>query len=96
MDTATVSPLNDVTAEEWEARVDLAALYRLVDYYGWSDLLGTHISARVPGAPNHFLINPFGLMWDEITASSLVKIDMDGNIVCETNYDINPAGYTRG
>ena len=94
MDTATVSPPIDVSAEEWEARVDLAAIYRLVDHYEWSDLLGTHISARVPGAPGNFLINPFGLMWDEITASSLVKIDMDGNILSDTNYDINPAGYT--
>lgn len=79
---------------EWNIRVDLAAAYRLVDLFGWSDLLGTHISARVPGDDDAFLINPYGLLFEEITASSLVKIDNDGNILSETEYDINPAGFT--
>jgi ribulose-5-phosphate 4-epimerase/fuculose-1-phosphate aldolase len=83
-----------VTAEEWQARVDLAAAYRLVAHYGWDDLIFTHISARVPGPDHHFLINPYGLMFDEITASSLVKVDLDGNIALDTPYQINPAGFT--
>ena len=83
----------DCSPEEWEMRVDLAAAFRLVDLYGWSDLLATHLSARVPGPEDHFLINPFGLMFDEITASSLVKVDQDGNILSETDYSINPAGF---
>ena len=66
---------------EWQTRVDLAACYRLVDMFGWSDLLGTHISARVPGEDDAFLINPYGLLFDEITASSLVKVDEEGNIL---------------
>lgn len=83
-----------VSPEEWETRLNLAACYRLVDYYGMSDLTGTHISARVPGEDDNFLINPYGLFFDEITASSLVKIDMDGNILSDTEYRINAAGYT--
>src|ERR1044071_8393571 len=83
-----------VSAEEWQARVDLAALYRLVALYGWDDLIYTHISARIPGPEHHFLINPYGLLFEEITASSLVKIDLDGNILQETPYFINPAGFT--
>ena len=83
-----------VSAEEWQARVDLAALYRLVALYGWDDLIYTHISARIPGPEHHFLINPYGLLFDEITASSLVKIDLEGNILQETPYFINPAGFT--
>lgn len=86
-------PQIDCSPEEWEMRVDLAAAYRLVDLYGWSDLLGTHLSARVPGPEDHFLINPFGLMFDEIAASSLVKVDQEGNILSETDYGINPAGF---
>src|SRR5271170_4966139 len=82
------------SAEEWQIRVDLAAAYRLVAHFGWDDLIFTHISARVPGGQHHFLINPFGLLFDEITASSLVKIDMDGNIVEQTPYKVNPAGFT--
>lgn len=78
---------------EWQARVDLAACYRLVDMFGWSDLLGTHISARVPGEDDAFLINPYGLLFDEITASSLVKVDEDGTILSPTEYHINPAGF---
>ncbi|MBO6629790.1 MAG: class II aldolase/adducin family protein, partial [Alphaproteobacteria bacterium] len=81
-----------VSAAEWQTRVDLAATYRLVAHYGWSDLIYTHISARVPDAENHFLINPYGMTFDEITASSLVKVDLDGNIVMDTPYMINPAG----
>ncbi len=86
-------PQIDCSPEEWQMRVDLAAAYRLVDLYGWSDLLGTHLSARVPGPGHHFLINPFGLMFDEITASSLVKVDQEGNILSQTDYGINPAGF---
>jgi len=85
---------SQVSPEEWLTRVDLAATYRLVAHYGWSDLIFTHISARVPGDENHFLINPYGMSFDEITASSLVKIDMEGNIVLETDYHVNPAGFT--
>ena len=83
-----------VSAEEWQARVDLAALYRLVAMYGWDDLIYTHISARIPGPEHHFLINPYGMLFEEITASSLVKIDLEGNILQETPYFINPAGFT--
>jgi len=83
-----------VSTEEWQARVDLAAAYRLVALYGWDDLIFTHISARVPGAGHHFLLNPYGMMFDEVTASSLVKIDLDGKKVMESNYFINPAGFT--
>ncbi|MEH6548389.1 MAG: class II aldolase/adducin family protein [Pseudomonadales bacterium] len=83
-----------VSAEEWQLRVDLAAAYRLVAAYGWDDLVFTHISARVPGADHHFLINPYGFMFEEITASSLVKVDLDGNKVLGSPYEINPAGFT--
>src|SRR5258708_14935540 len=83
-----------VSAEEWQARVDLAALYRLVALYGWDDLIYTHISARNPGPEHHFLINPYGMLLEEISASSLVKIDLEGNILQETPYFINPAGFT--
>ena len=83
-----------VSSEEWQARVDLAAAYRLVAHFGWDELVFTHISARVPGPEHHFLINPYGMMFDEITASSLVKVDLDGNIVMETPFHINPAGFT--
>ncbi|OFQ42641.1 class II aldolase/adducin family protein [Achromobacter xylosoxidans] len=78
---------------EWQVRKDLAALYRLVALFGWDDLIFTHITAKVPGT-EHFLINPYGMMFDEITASSLVKIDLDGRKVMESAYDINPAGFT--
>lgn len=83
-----------VSAEEWQVRVDLAAAYRLVAHYGWDDLIFTHISARVPGPQEHFLINPYGWMFHEITASSLVKVDLEGNIVSPTDNIINPAGFT--
>jgi len=83
-----------VDEAEWQVRVDLAACYRLVAHFGWDDLIFTHISARVPGPEHHFLINPYGMTFDEITASSLVKIDLEGNKVLESAYDINPAGFT--
>src|SRR5258708_25134638 len=90
----SVSLKGKVSEEEWGARVELAALYRLVALHGWDDMIYTHISARLPGPDHHFLINPYGLYFDEITASSLVKIDLDGNILQETSYFINPAGFT--
>jgi ribulose-5-phosphate 4-epimerase/fuculose-1-phosphate aldolase len=79
---------------EWKLRVDLAAAYRLVALFGWDDLIFTHISARLPGPEHHFLINPYGMMFDEITASSLVKIDLDGRKLLDSPYEINPAGFT--
>jgi ribulose-5-phosphate 4-epimerase/fuculose-1-phosphate aldolase len=85
------SKVDDV---EWQLRVDLAACYRLVAHFGWDDLIFTHISARVPGPEHHFLINPYGMTFDEITASSLVKIDQDARKVLDSPYDINPAGFT--
>ncbi|HZJ66055.1 MAG TPA: class II aldolase/adducin family protein [Kofleriaceae bacterium] len=78
---------------EWQLRVDLAACYRLVAHFGWDDLIFTHISARVPGPEHHFLINPYGMTFDEITASSLVKIDLDGRKVLDSPFEINPAGF---
>jgi ribulose-5-phosphate 4-epimerase/fuculose-1-phosphate aldolase len=83
-----------VSAEEWQLRVELAACYRLVALYGWTDLVFTHISARVPGPEHHFLINPYGLMFDEITASSLVKVDQQCNKVIDSPFPVNPAGFT--
>ena len=83
-----------VSAEEWALRVDLAAAYRLVAAYGWSDLVFTHISARLPGPEHHFLINPYGLMFDEITASSLVLIDLQCNKLRDSPVPVNPAGFT--
>ncbi len=85
---------NSVSEAEWKARVDLAALYRLAALHGWDDLIFTHISHRVPGPEHHFLINPYGLLFEEITASSLVKVDLDGNIVEAAGQMINPAGFT--
>lgn len=82
-----------VSEQEWKARVDLAAAYRMVAHYGWDDLIFTHISARVPGPEHHFLINPYGMMFDEVTASSLVKVNLQGDKVMESDYDINPAGF---
>ena len=85
---------DDVSAQEWQTRVDLAACYRLVDHYGMSDLIYNHITARIPGT-EHLLINLYGLLYKEITASSLVKIDLEGNIVWKpnTDYGINVSGY---
>src|SRR5438093_10553293 len=94
IDTASARPAN-IDPAEWETRVDLAACYRLVDLYGMCDLHLNHISARVPGSHEHFLINPFGMMYEEITASSLIKIDLKGNIIANANpeYSINLPGY---
>src|SRR5439155_3606159 len=93
--TAIAKPLTireQVSDQEWQARVDLAAAYRLVALYGWDDLIFTHISARVPGPEHHFLLNPYGMMFEEVTASSLVKIDLAGKKVLHSPYFINPAG----
>jgi ribulose-5-phosphate 4-epimerase/fuculose-1-phosphate aldolase len=84
---------DQVSPDEWAIRVDLAAAYRLVARFGWEDLVFTHISARVPGAEEHFLINPYGLFFDEITASSLVKIGLDGAKVQDSPFEVNPAGF---
>jgi ribulose-5-phosphate 4-epimerase/fuculose-1-phosphate aldolase len=93
----TPSVKSIVTPEEWQLRCNLAACYRLVALYGWSDLVFTHITAKLPasvsGDAHHFLINPYGLMFDEITASSLVKVDGQCNKVIESPYPVNPAGF---
>lgn len=83
-----------VSAEEWAIRLDLAAAYRMVAYYGWDDLIFTHLSARIPGPDHHFLLNPYNLMFEEVTASSLVKVDVNGNPVDPTPFITNPAGFT--
>ncbi len=92
--THGVPSLRDkVSSEEWAVRVDLAACYRLVARYGWEDLVFTHITARVPGVPDQFLINPYGMFFDEITASGLVKIDLRGNKTEDSPFPVNPAGF---
>jgi ribulose-5-phosphate 4-epimerase/fuculose-1-phosphate aldolase len=83
-----------VSDEEWQMRVDLAAAYRLVALYGWDDLIFTHISARVPGEGHHFLLNPYGMMFEEVRASDLVKVDLSGKVVMESSHFVNPAGFT--
>jgi hypothetical protein len=83
-----------VSDEEWKIRVDLAAAYRLIAHYGWDDLIFTHLSARIPGPEHHFLLNPYNLMFEEVTASSLIKVDTDGNPVGPTPFITNPAGFT--
>lgn len=89
-----IPSLKDVVSpEEWQLRVDLAACYRLVALYGWSDLVFTHISARIPGPEHHFLINPYGLMFDEVTASSLVKVDETCQKLIDSPFPVNPAGF---
>jgi ribulose-5-phosphate 4-epimerase/fuculose-1-phosphate aldolase len=93
-DLKSISVKDRCSREEWQVRCDLAALYRLVALFGYDDLIFTHVSARVPGPEHHFLINPYGMFFNEITASSLVKVDLDGNIVEPTEYAINPAGFT--
>lgn len=90
---SSLSLKDQVSPEEWKLRVDLAACYRLVALYGWSDLVFTHISARIPGPEHHFLINPYGLMFDEITASNLVKVDQHCNKLIDSPYPVNPAGF---
>jgi ribulose-5-phosphate 4-epimerase/fuculose-1-phosphate aldolase len=94
MDSTIAAPADTVTAEEWRARVDLAACYRLVALQGMDDIVYTHISLRVPGSDDHFLINPFGTMFEEITASSLVRIDLDGKVVSPKGARVNEAGFT--
>jgi len=98
--TAQVSNLRSkVSPEEWQARVDLAACYRLMDVYGMSDLIANHVSVRVPGEPDAFLLNPYGMLYEEITASSLIKIDHDGNVLLkpeygpDLDYGVNRAGF---
>jgi ribulose-5-phosphate 4-epimerase/fuculose-1-phosphate aldolase len=91
--TAEKSIRDQVSEAEWQMRVDLAACYRAVAMYEWDDLIFTHITARVPGSDHHFLINPYGMFFDEITASSLVKIDLSGKKVMDSPYEINPAGF---
>ncbi|MBE3637192.1 class II aldolase/adducin family protein [Mangrovicoccus algicola] len=83
-----------MSAEEWQVRQELAACYRLAWHFRFTDLIYTHITARVPGEDGHFLINPYGRSWEEITASSLVKIDVDGNKVGDSPHPVNPAGFT--
>lgn len=94
-DTAPIvkSVRSKVSEEEWAVRVDLAAFYRLVALYGWDDLTATHLSARVPGE-DAFLLNPHGLFFDEITASSLIKLDYEGNVLMQGDYPVNQAGFT--
>ncbi len=90
---AVESLKNRVSEEEWALRVDLAAAYRLVALFGWDDIVFTHLTARLPGPDHHFLINPYGMLFDEVTASSLVKIDLQGNKVDDSPFDVNPAGF---
>jgi len=85
---------SQVSAQEWSIRQDLAAAYRLFAHFGWDDLIFTHLSVRVPGEEDHFLINPFGHLFCEVTASNLVKVDTEGNVVLDNGYDINAAGFT--
>ena len=95
VNTSVASLKNKVSSDEWQTRVDLAACYRLVAQYGWDDLVFTHITAKIPGVENQFLINPYGMMFAEITASSLVKIDLNGNKLDADNlHPVNPAGFT--
>ena len=88
-----VSLQASVSPEEWQLRCDLAACYRLVASYGWSDLVFTHISARMPGPEHRFLINPYGMLFEEITASSLIVVDQQGNKLTESPFPVNPAGF---
>ncbi len=94
MNSAESTAVRDrVSDEEWQTRVDLAACYRLIAMHGWDDLVFTHISARVPGPGEHFLINAYGLLFEEMTASSLVKVNLAGEKVLDSPFDINPAGF---
>jgi ribulose-5-phosphate 4-epimerase/fuculose-1-phosphate aldolase len=95
LSTVEIPPMQDkVSPEEWKVRIDLAAAYRLVAHFGWDDLIFTHLSARVPGPEHHFLLNPYNLMFEEVTASSLVKVDMAGHAVDPTPFITNAAGFT--
>lgn len=91
--TRVPSVRDKVSPEEWSQRVALAAAYRLVAHFHWDDLIFTHLSARVPGPEHHFLINPYGMLFDEVTASSLVKVDLEGRKVMDSPFEINPAGF---
>ncbi len=82
-----------VGAEEWTARVELAAAYRLASHFGWTHLVNNHISLRVPGTQDQYLVNPYGLLYEQVTASSLIKIDIDGKVLQETPYEVNRAGF---
>lgn len=93
MNAPSVDVRASVSEQEWQLRVDLAAAYRLIALFGWDDLIFTHLSARVPGPEHHFLINPYGLGFDEITASSLVKVDQQGEPVLATQFPVNYAGF---
>ena len=90
---AEIDVRSDVSDEEWQLRVDLAACYRLIAMYGWDDLVFTHVSACVPGPDEHFLINAYGLLFEEMTASSLVKVDLNGDKVLDSPHMVNPAGF---
>src|SRR5512139_3009245 len=94
MDDAASEVRPHVSEAEWDLRVDLAACYRLVAFYSWDDLIFTHISARLPGPEHAFLINPYGFLFREITASSLVKVDLEGRKLVPSPHEINPAGFT--
>src|SRR3974390_2533368 len=94
MSTARDPRQSNMEASEWAARVDLAACYRLVSLYGMDDIVYTHISLRVPGAHDQFLINPFGTMFEEITASGLVRIDLAGKVISPGSAHVNEAGFT--
>ena len=91
--SASAARRNAIPQPEWRIRQELAACYRVFDHLGWIELIYNHITVRVPGAPDHFLINPFGLMYSEITASNLVKVDIDGNPIDAGEWGINPAGF---
>lgn len=93
MNAPVASVREQVSAEEWKLRCDLAACYRLIALFGWDDLIFTHVSVRIPGPEHHFLINPYGMFFEEITASSLVKIDMECRPLMPTAYPVNPAGF---
>jgi len=93
MSKDALSVRDQVSDEEWQLRVDLAACYRLIAMHGWDDLIFTHISARVPGADEHFLINDYGLLFEEMTASNLIKVDLHGNKMLDSPYPVNPAGF---
>ena len=90
---SAVQEVNGISADEWDLRVQLAAAYRMIDHFGWSELIWTHTTARIPGAGDHFLINPYGYRFDEMCASNLVKVDRHGNIVGDQAPEINPAGF---
>ncbi len=96
MSTATAAFIRPArfSPEEWDARIRLAAAYRIFDHLGWTELIYNHISLRVPGEDSHYLINPFGLYYSEVCASNLVKVDLDGKIVGHSDWPINPAGIT--